>query len=323
MKAEGAQLSSDSISESGSSGNIAERFGHDYFQFEIAEASEAVLYTEGNLDTLGELLDSRGNLIDGSDSGGEGFNFRMRSVLTQPGTYYLKVMAWGGSTGEYTVRLEQTALSPVELSPGGSPHEGAIEAEEDRDYFQFDVTELTEASIYSVGGFDSFGKLLDAEGREITSNDDGGDGDNFRIDRLLWPGRYYLRVTSSVSATTGSYSLHLVGTEPSIAALGLDGSPSSGAITTSHESNFFRIETTAPTVAMVYTAGSLDTAGSLHDPEGNQIASNDDGGEQFVNFRIAATLLRPGRYILRVFLSSGQTGSYTIHASAIAGVADD
>lgn len=319
LRAEGAQLSSGSISEGGSSANIEQRFAHDYFQFEIAEVSEAVIYTEGNLDTLGELLDASGNLIDGSDSGGEGPNFRMRSVLTQPGTYYLRVMAWGGSTGDYTVYIEQTALSPVELSPDGSPQEGVIEAEEEVDYFQFEVTGLTEAAIYSVGGFDSFGKLLDSEGREITSNDDGGDGDNFRITRLLWPGRYYVRVTSSLSATTGSYTLHLDGTQPSIAELGLDASPSSGAITESDESNFFRIETTVPTVAMVYSVGSLDTAGSLHDSEGKEIASNDDGGEQFVNFRIAATLLRPGQYILRVFVSSGQTGSYTVHANGIAG----
>ena len=70
---------------------------------------------------------------------------------------------------------------------------------------------------------------------------------------------------------------------------------------------------------MVYTLGSLDTAGSLHDLEGKEIASNDDGGEQFVNSRISAVLLRPGRYILRVFLSSGQTGSYTIQADGLAG----
>ena len=319
LRAEGAQLSSDPIAEGGSSASIEQRFAHDYFQFEIAEASEAVIYTEGSLDTLGELLDARGNLIDGSDSGGEGSNFRMRSVLTQPGTYYVKVMAWGGSTGDYTVHLEQTALAPVEVSLSGSPQEGVIEAEDDSDYFQFEVTELTEAAIYSVGGLDSFGKLLDAEGREITANDHGGDGDNFRIDRLLWPGKYYLRVASSLSATTGSYTLHLEGTQPSITALGLDGTSSSGAITESDESDLFRIETTVPTAVMVYTSGSLDTAGSLHDSGGNAIASNDDGGEQFVNFRIAATLLRPGRYILRVFVSSGQTGSYTIHANGIAG----
>lgn len=319
LRAEGLQLSSVPISEGGSPGNVEQRFAHDYFQFEIAEVSEAVIYTEGNLDTLGELLDASGNLIDGSDSGGEGANFRMRSVLPQAGTYYLRIMAWGGSTGDYTVHLEQTALSPVELSPDGSPQEGVIEAEADSDYFQFELAELTIAAIYSVGGFDSFGKLLDAAGREITSNDDGGDGDNFRIHRLLWPGKYYVRVTSSLSATTGSYTLHLEGTQPSIAALGLDDSPSSGAITKSDESNFFRIETAVPTVALVYTVGSLDTAGSLHDSEGKEVASNDDGGEQFVNFRIAATLLRPGRYILRVYMSSGQTGSYTVHASGITG----
>lgn len=49
------------------------------------------------------------------------------------------------------------------------------------------------------------------------------------------------------------------------------------------------------------------------------IVSNDDGGEQFVNFRIATILLRPGQYTVRVFSSSGGTGSYAIHANGIAG----
>ena len=319
LKAEGAQLPSDLILEGGSPGNLEQQFERDYFRFEIEDGSEAAIYTEGNVDTVGELLDVHGSLIARSDSGGEGSNFRMRSVLTQPGEYYLMVRSWDGSTGEYTVHAEETPLSAVELSLSGSPHEGAIEGEGDMDYFHFEVTELTETSIYTVGGFDSFGKLLNDEGREITSNDDDGDGDNFRIETLLWPGTYYARVSSSFAASTGSYTLHLEGTQPSIATLGLDGSPGSGAIVESGESNFFRIETTAPTAAMIYTAGVVDTAGLMYDFEGKEIASNDDGGEQFSNFRIAAILLRPGAYILRVFSSSGHTGSYTIQAHGIAG----
>ena len=319
LKAEGTQLPSDPIQQRGSLGNIEQQFESDYFRFEIADGSEAVIYTEGNLDTVGELLDARGNFIEGSDSGGEGSNFRMRSVLAQPGVYYLMVRAWDGSTGEYTVHAERTPLSAVELSPSGSVQEGAIEAEGDRDYFHFEVSGLTEAAIYTVGGFDSYGKLLDAEGREITSNDDGGDKDNFRIETLLWPGDYYVWVSSSFSASTGSYTLHLEGAQPLITTLGLDGSPHSGGLMESGESNFFLIETTAPTAAMIYTAGDVDTAGVLYDFVGNEIASNDDGGEQFVNFRIVAILLRPGGYILRAFSSSGHTGSYTIRADGIVG----
>ena len=319
LKAEGAQLSPGPISQGGSAGNIEHQFERDYFQFEIAEGSEAVIYTVGNLDTVGELLDAGGNLVKGSDAGGDGSNFRMRSVLTQPGKYYLKVRAWGRSTGEYTVHAEATPLSPVESSLSGMPQEGAIEAEGGSDYFHFEVTELTKAAIYTVGGFDSYGRLLDAGGGSITSKDDGGEGGNFRIETLLWPGRYYVRVSSSFSATSGSYTLHLEGTRASIATLGLDGSPGSGEIVESDESNFFRIETTAPTAAMIHTTGGVDTAGLLYDPEGQEVASNDDGGEQFINFRIVAILLRPGAYILRVFSSSGQAGSYTIRAHGIAG----
>ena len=64
----------------------------------------------------------------------------------------------------------------------------------------------------------------------------------------------------------------------------------------------------------IYTTGGLDTAGVLYDPDGRVIESNDDGGEDFVNFRISTILLRPGRYILRVLASSTSYGSYTLHS---------
>ena len=323
LHAEGTALSAVELSLGGSSQSGAIQTGEDadYFSFTVTEVTQAVVYTTGGLDSEGTLFDSEGREVASDDDGGESLNFRIEALL-RPGDYYVQVSPFSSdTTGSYNLHAEGTPLSAVELSLGSSPHNGAIETGEDADYFSFTVTEVTQALIYTTGGLDSEGALLDSEGRQIASNDDGGESSNFRIAELLWPGDYYVRVALSffASDTTGSYNLHAEGTALSAVELSLGGSSQSGAIQTGENEDYFRIAVTEPTAAVIYTTGGLDTAGVLHDPDGGMIKWNDDGGEQFINFRIATILFRSGEYIVRVFSSSGDTGSYTMHGEGNSG----
>ena len=207
------------------------------------------------------------------------------------------------------------------LSLDGTPLEGVIGTPDDEDYFRIEVTEATDAVIYTTGGLDGEDTLLDSEGREIASDEDGGESHNFRIAEILWPGEYYVRVAPSflASGTTGSYNLHAERTALLAAELSLGGSSQSGAIETGENEDYYRIAVTEPTTAVIYTTGGLDTAGVLHDPDGGMIKWNDDRGEQFINFRIATILFRSGEYIVRVFSSSGDTGSYTMRGEGNSG----
>ena len=333
LHAEGTAVSAVELSLGGSPHDGAIETGEDadYFSFAVTEVTQAVIYTTGDLDSEGTLLDSEGREIASDDDGGELLNFRIESFL-RPGDYYVRVapsffasLFGSDTTGSYNLHAEETALSAVELSLGGSPHNGAIVTGEEADYFSFAVTEVTQAVIYTTGGLDGEGTLLDSEGREIASDDDGGELLNFRIESLLWPGDYYVQVAPSFLAsllgsdTTGSYNLHAEGTALSAVELSLGGSSQSGAIATGENEDYYRIAVTEPTTAVIYTTGGLDTAGVLHDPDGGMIKWNDDGGEQFINFRIATVLFRSGEYIVRVFSSSGDTGSYTMHGEGNSG----
>ncbi len=65
-----------------------------------------------------------------------------------------------------------------------------------------------DVTIGTTGSLDTLGALEDSEGGVVTSNDDGGSGNNFRIQRGLSAGTYYVRVGSFGSAT-GAYTLGL------------------------------------------------------------------------------------------------------------------
>ena len=306
----------------------------DHFRIEVTELTEAILYTSGWTDTLGTLLDSDGREITSDEYGGAGRNFRLVAIL-RPGAYYVKVAQGGRSglpplhaearaapgTGSYTLHAEGASVSPIPLPLNGAPKEASIDSGQDRDFFRIEVTELTEVAIYTSGALDTEGALLDSDGSEIVSDDDGGLGGNFRVTTLLWPGEYFVRVTPWVKFSgqfdTGSYDLHAEGLSASPVHLSLNGPPQGGVIEAGEDQDYFQIEVTEPTAVALYTSGILDTAGVLFDANGFEYASNDDGGEQFINFRITKILFRPGQYFLRVYSSSGSQGNYTMHAEGI------
>ena len=76
---------------------------------------------------------------------------------------------------------------------------------DDTDYFRFELNEpADQITIYSEGWTDTFGLLLDDDGAVIMSDDDGGDGLNFKFTLALDPGTYGVSVSGR-----GEYTLHM------------------------------------------------------------------------------------------------------------------
>ena len=90
---------------------------------------------------------------------------------------------------------------------------GRIAPGDDVDYFRFDITKPAEVAVFSTssGYVDLFGRLeMETTGgriEEVASDDDGGEGFNFRIQSTLLVGTYYLAVTSY--GETGNYMVHV------------------------------------------------------------------------------------------------------------------
>ena len=65
--------------------------------------------------------------------------------------------------------------------------------------FNFNISDntllsLATVSIYNSYKVDSYAELFNAEGESIASDDNSGEGNNFRITKMLSPGNYYLKV---------------------------------------------------------------------------------------------------------------------------------
>ena len=276
------------------------------------ESSSGLL---GGLEDLIRSLDSGVTTVESSSGLLDRLEDLIRSLDRSMTTVESFSDLLGGlETGGYTIRAVRLQ-SPQPLSLGGSPQEGAISTNDETDFFRMAVTRPTVVSVYTSGGFDTIGTLLDPDGRAIERDNDGGEGPNFRIDTFLpSAGTYYLIVQGFYSGS-GSYNLHAERlAEPKRLSLG--GPSQQGAIETDSDAHYYRIGAEGPTLATIYTSGDFDALGTLFGPDGRVIAVDDDGGEE-LNFRISTYLPSRGTYYLRVegaLFSSTATGSYTLHS---------
>lgn len=90
----------------------------------------------------------------------------------------------------------------------GAAGNGTLDDADDVDYWRIEVPSSGAVVVETTGGTDTAGHLEDASGRELAADDDGGAGGNFRIERDLDAGTYYVRV-SRPSGATGDYRLHV------------------------------------------------------------------------------------------------------------------
>ena len=107
----------------------------------------------------------------------------------------------GGGDDHSNTRSGATSLSP------NSSRAGRIDPGNDTDYFTVRLIEAGTLTTYTTGNLDTAGELQSSSGSRLDSNDDSGSGLNFRIERALSAGTYYIKV-ESYRTSTGSYTLH-------------------------------------------------------------------------------------------------------------------
>ena len=92
----------------------------------------------------------------------------------------------------------------------GGRARGIVNPSYDKDYFWLEIGFRTKVTVYTTSRFDTFGRLLDEMGRELAVSEDNGDDQNFRIERILEPGAYYVEVSSRSRGrdSVGPYLVH-------------------------------------------------------------------------------------------------------------------
>ena len=292
------------------SGTIDSGNDVDYFSLVISTPTFVIIFTTGNLDTVGSLIDSVGNVLQIDYYSGAENNFLIRDRL-DPETYYIQVASFG--TGNYVLHVDVVTVTEIELNTSIS---GTIDPGNDVDYFSIDISTPTFVVIFTIGNLDTRGTLLDRTNTFLQSDDNSGGYPNFLIRDHLDPGTYYIQVASF---GTGNYVLHIdvvVDDHSDTIAMATEltlNTSVSGTIDSGNDVDYFSLVISTPTFVVIFTTGNLDTVGSLIDSVGNVLQIDYYSGAE--NNFLIRDRLDPETYYIQV--ASFGTGNYVLHVDVV------
>ena len=310
-------------------GTIDPADDEDYFSFSVSRTADYWIYTLGDLDTVGELLDSDDMSIDTSDRGGvlpNPENFFLWHRL-QSGTYYIKVTGYGPTDEPYILRVREftdtTSRSNAAALNLNGFASGTIDPEDDQDYFKLELSQATEVAIRASGFPDTIGELQRSNGTVIASNDDGylpGGRTNFLIRENLAAGVYYVKVSSFAERSDGPYTVYAAAiTEPGSAiadaqALALGGT-AGGNIDPAGDEDYFSLTLEETTYVIIGGASEVTNfIAALTDENDVAAPVNSVHFDDKFFFR---GKLDAGTYYLKVTgKEATDTGRYTVRAIA-------
>ncbi|MBW1915207.1 MAG: hypothetical protein JRI86_09745, partial [Deltaproteobacteria bacterium] len=111
--------------------------------------------------------------------------------------------------------------------------DGRFSKSNDWDYFEVTLSEAGTLLVYttyvSPDNIDTYGHLYDGAETPITFNDDAGVGLNFRIEKVLPSGTYYIAMHEYLEDDTGDYTLHVEFT-PGITTYSINASAGLGGV---------------------------------------------------------------------------------------------
>ena len=307
------------VSEAGATATIERPGEMQFWRLDVDALGVSAIETTGATDTVGALLTAAGEVAASvDDQSSDNVNFGIERVLAS-GTHYVRVHAYGRSTGEYTLSathnpLAEDAISDLGAAGGGS---GTLADAEDADWWRLRTTASGFATVETGGEVDTFGELDDGAGRRHT-DDNSGARRNFAIGAHLEAGTYFVRV-SGVDEAVGDYTLHLrqegpdgADTAASAVALALEAN-AAASVAPAGDVDYWRVEVPSLGELVAETTGTTDTLGTLEDAAGHRLARNDDDGAG-ANFRIAQAV-PPGVYYIRVGGYRRSVGAYTLRVS--------
>ena len=302
----------------------------DYFRIRITFQTFVTISTTGDLDTVGRLINSVGDVLQSDDNSGDRDNFRIQDDNFKPGTYYIEVSSTGTETGDYRIHVDaegegdhgDTIETTTDLLLD-TIVSGKIDSVSDVDHFSIEISAPTRVAIFTIGNLDTIGTLYDGTNTLLASDDDSGKNTNFLILSPLNRGTYYIEVRST-GTETGDYTLRIdsdVGEDDhgntiAEATTVTLNTTVSGTIDPAIDIDYFRLDISTQTVVAIYTTGGLDTSGSLQDNNGVELASN-DGVLLDRNFRITGIFNRGTYYIGVEESNSLSTGDYVLHVAAV------
>lgn len=300
-------------------------------------------------DPLLRIVNASGGELAINDDAGGSLNSRLDFTPPADGVYYLEARAFSSEDQGAYVLAANEYVQPTDSVPGTTATTARLGATAVTDGIDFDgdadwrrVT-LAAGSIYTFtlntteadGLPDPYLRLLNAQGEEVASDDDGGGNLNSRLEYVAdVSGAFFIEARNLSESGTGRYTLAMerrplppdaVRGDPGTRVRIAPGGEVSGVLDYARDRDWYRI---ALVEGQTYRF-SLDTAApagggeQLGDPllrllgsDGAELARDDDGGDN-LNSYLEFAAPRTGDYFLEARgFSDIATGGYRLRARA-------
>ena len=330
------------------------RYGR-FYAFTLSERTEVQIDLTSSQDTVLYLLNganSRGTIVTSDDDGGSGNNSRITTVL-EAGTYTVEATTHNSRvTGDFRLSIDASAaprncfqhlggLPDGRTDLSGSWNSACASTHRNGRYgrfYAFTLSERTEVQIDLTSSQDTVLYLLNganSRGTIVTSDDDGGSGNNSRITTVLEAGTYTVEATTHNSRVTGDFRLSIdASAAPRNCFQHLGGLPDgrtdlsgswNSACASTHRNGrygrFYAFTLSERTEVQIDLTSSQDTVLYLLNGAGSTgtvVDVNDDVSRGNTDSRIT-TVLEAGTYTVEATtIQAGVTGNFTLTITPIA-----
>lgn len=331
--------------------NISHMSPQVYYSFQAKQGDiidVAMQRNSGNLDPYLQVVNSQANVIaESDDMGGSGsLDAGVKGlVIDETGTYIIVATRYGEAAGTSTGRYILTVTEADNSGLGNAfetavaltvndTAEGEITDAYIQKYYTFEAKQDDLIGVQMTrisGSVDAFLAIADQNLQELVSDDDGGGGQNAKIDNFRIPadGKYYIiatRLDQQTGTTTGKYKLAFqsLGNAFDGVAQGTQrisyGTTITGRIdeiTPEILFVFFGTKGDAITISLNRGDGDLDPTLYLLDSNQTVIKQDDDsGGGQ--NARMTRFVLpESGAYYIKAARFSGTDGNPNTQGSFV------
>jgi hypothetical protein len=301
------------------SGNLSE--GQDqWFRVRASQNGNLTVETMGNLDTFIEAYDDSFNLIDTDDDSGNRYNARLRLSAENGKSYIFKVKTLSEG-GPYRIWASHSRAAPV-MATGTAVTELRLDTMVsgnlrggDEYWYSVRPSQAALLTVETNGSLDTYLEAYDSSNNLIASDDDGGEGNNAKIEIVAGAGITYLfKLRGYDSSTSGPYRIWASYMPlPSATELRLDAIVN-GSIREG-ESYWYGVRAAQNGYITVGTMGNTDTFLEAYDSNYRALVSDDDsGGGGNAELEIPVQAGQTYLFKLRGY-SSSTSGSYRIWAN--------
>lgn len=332
-------------------GDIETSGDRDWFALPVTAGTDYVIDLKGEPSSVGTLSDPVLSLLtaDGTnlavnDDNGTNQESTLSYTATSTQTLYLAASGFGSATGTYTLSVASSGGTSDSVGSDtttggtitvGSPVSGAIDFDQDADWYALSVAAGTAYTIDLTGRRSGDGtlrdpllRLYDAAGALVTTNDDGGARfESQLVYAATAAGTVYLSAEAFYG--TGTYRLAVTSTTDDAGGDTTTGGTLSlgqaltGSLERSGDTDWYRISLTAGHY-QITGRGADSSVGTLADPvvilrdaNGTALGGDDDNGTGQEALALIS-VSQAGDYYVEMRSGDDGTGTYELQMTALA-----